>query len=478
MSPNVRSTPAVQDSEPAEPAVPASNATQPNVPGASVVSGRVRRFVEGPRTFMWIGVGLLVVWLCWFGISLAQQPLPRAVPFQKNYLQDRFTYILLEPFIGLDFHHNYVAARTWRQGVDPYAELRGDPANVRYTYPPLTLVAFSWTDLFPPGPSMRMTGTNGAQSDFATSKPAILVWLAVILGLTGFAAWRSWLTRKDLGLAPLPLPFVLGATLMSYPVLFELERANCNTLPLLAIAVLVTALGRADRWRGDLMAGLCVALATGIKPYAIVLLIGLLALRRYRATAFALGWLVLQAIIFSPDLRRWLAVAHIQNMSYAPVYMDFSHSLIAHWQLIARDLGWPALAQMPAKTVTGGILMLTTLAVSWRVFRRGAGTAIAWPFLLWLAAMATMISPIAQDYNLLFIPLAVLSAWSATDSWRVQLCVGLVLLWWQPFFIGVANLPWLLLKVVSVILVGILIVCRLETTSPGPRVAPLPVTPA
>jgi hypothetical protein len=445
---------------------------QPRASGSIIV--HLRRYLEGSRTWTWVGAGLLIAWLLWLMLSLSQQPLPRAVPFQKNYLQNRFTYILLEPFLGLDFHHNYVAARTWRQGSDPYAELRGDPANRRYTYPPLTLVAFSWTDLFPPGPQMRMTGTDGVQSEFATSKPAILLWVAVIIGLIGFAAWKSWMTRWRLGLPPLPLPFVLGATLASYPVFFELERANCNTLPLLAIAVLVAALDSPDRRRGDVAAGLCVAVATGIKPYAIVLLIGLLALRRFRAMGYAIGWLVLQAIVFSPDLRRWLAVAHIQNQSTAPVYMDFSHSLIVHWQLIARDLGWPALAQWPARTVVGVLLLVATLAVGWQVFRRRAGNAIAWPFFLWLAAMATMISPIAQDYNLLFIPLAVLSAWSATDSWRIQLCVCLVLLWWQPFFIGLANLPWLLLKVISVALVGVLIVRRVQSSAPRSAAATVP----
>jgi hypothetical protein len=437
--------------------------TQQSTTDAQRAGFDFKRFLKGPQFLSWIGFGLLFVWVCWFTVSLRQQPLPRALPHQPQYLQDRFTYILLEPFIGLDFHHNYMAARTWRSRSDPYAELRGDPANARYTYPPLTLLAFSWTDMFPPGPIMKMTATNGVDSFFATSKAAILIWLVVIIVITCIAAWKSWATRERLGLPPLPLPFVLGATFASYPVIFELERGNCNTLPLLAIVVLVTALDWTNRRRADVAIGVCVALATGIKPYAIVLLLGLIALRRLRAAAFGVGALAIEALVFWPDLRRWLEVAHVQNQSVAPVYMDFSHSLISHWQIVWRDLGLPKMAEvLHAEPVVGSVLLIVTLAVSWRVFRSPLRTAMAWPFLLWLAAMATMVSPIAQDYNLLFIPLALLSAWSISDSWRVQLCIGAVVLWCQPFFIGLANLPWLLLKVISVMFVGVVIVRRLR----------------
>ena len=426
----------------------------------------LRRYIEGPRAFTWIGVGLLGAFVIWLFVSLQQQPLPRAVPLQPDYLKNRITYVQLQPFMGLDFQHNYAAARTWRQGKDPYAEMHGDPVFGQYTYPPLTLVAFSWTDLFPPGPLMRFNGTNGYQADFAASVPAILTWMAMIIGAVFLASMKSWKIRQQLGLPLLPLHFVLGAALASYPVLFELERGNCNVLPLLAIVALVAVLEWPDRRRGDIVAGLCIAAATGIKPYAIILLVGLVALRRFRAIAFALGWLLFEAIVFSPDLRRWMEIAKVQNQAAVPFYLDYSHSLISHWQLIARDLHWPQLAQLPAQTLVSVGLFGVIVAVAWRVFRRHQTLAIAWPFFLWLTAMATFVSPISNDYNLLFIPLAVLSVWSAADSWRLQLCVGSVLLWWQPFFIGLSNLPWLLLKAVGVMLVGILLVRRVETMAP------------
>jgi hypothetical protein len=431
----------------------------------------IKPYLKGPRILLWAGCGLLLVWLLWLAISFAQRPLPRAVPFQQHYFQNRFTYILLQPFIGLDFQHNYAAVRTWRQGSDPYAETRGDPVFSRYTYPPVTLVAFAWTDLFPPGLSMRFTAADGKQADFSASLPAIATWTAIIVGLVSIAAFKAWRTRQDLGLSPLPFPFVLGATLVAYPVIFEIERGNCNTLPLLAIVVMLAAIKWANRMRGDWVAGLCVALAAGIKPYAVILMLGLVALRRFRAAAFAIGWIVLELIIFSPDLRRWLSVAQLQNRIQTSVYEDFTHSLISHWKLLWPDLGLPMVSNLPAQPLVALWVTIVTGCVAWRVFQARDRAEVAWPFFLWLAAMATLISPIAQDYNLLFIPLAVLAAWNSRDSWRVQLCVAAVLLWWQPFYIGITNAPWLLLKVVSIALVGVLIWRRLQDPPPAVELA-------
>jgi hypothetical protein len=421
------------------------------------------RFVEGSRALLWLGCVLLLGFVCWWGANLTRQPLPRAVPLQLDYVKDRITYIPFMPFLGLDFHHNYVAARAWREGKDPYQQLEGDPANVRYTYPPLTMVAFSWSSGFKPSGVWNVGPSTTQQSPFAPSVPAMLCWLVVIAAIVGIASWQSWCTRRQLGLKAIPFPFVLGAMLMSYPVCFELERGNCNALPLLALLVCVRALTWSDARAADIVAGLCVALATGIKPYAIVLLPGLLAVGRFRAAAFAAGWLLLEMVVFWPDIRRWLAVAHIQNQIEVSMYLDFSHSLISHWKMIWRDLGAARLAMLPAERFVAVTVLVVVGWVGWRVFRARDRTGVIWPFFLWLAAMATMISPVAQDYNLLFIPLAVLAAWNSADSWRVQLCVGTVLLWWQPFYLGLANAPWLLLKVVSVALIGVLISRRLQS---------------
>jgi hypothetical protein len=147
------------------------------------------------------------------------------------------------------------------------------------------------------------------------------------------------------------------------------------------------------------------------------------------------------------------------------VYLEYSHSIISHWVLIWRDLGFVKVASLPATMLVGLAVLVATMSVSWRVFRSPENSSIAWAFLLWLSAMATFVSPIAQDYNLLFIPLVVLAVWSSDDVWWLQLILVAVLLWWQPFYIGLAGLPWLLLKSLSVALVGWMVMCRIKVAA-------------
>src|SRR5262249_54516448 len=104
----------------------ATTGVEPIVSAQSLPAVERRSVFESPRLLTWIGVGLLLGVLVWWGASLMQKPLPHAVPAQPDYSKQRFTYVPFMPFVGLDFHHNYAAARAWREGRDPYAELRGD----------------------------------------------------------------------------------------------------------------------------------------------------------------------------------------------------------------------------------------------------------------------------------------------------------------------------------------------------------------
>jgi len=430
-------------------------------PAANPHSG-FAEMCAGPRGLLYAGAVIIAAWCVWLAISLCQQPLPRAVPGQKDYYADRKTYILLEPFIGMDFHHNYGAVKLWRQGGDPYDHLAGDPANETYVYPPLTLVAFSWADLFPGGPELVMTGMNGKTTHFRTSVTAIVLWVFSIAAIFAYAAFVSWQQRFRFGLESLPLPFLVGATLASYPALFELERGNCNVIVLLAIIATLFLVRRPPSRGTDLWIGLCAAVAIGVKPYAIVMLPGLVILWRFRAAIYGVFWLALQAVWLSPDVNRWMAVAKVQNGTTTNIYLDWSHSLIAHWQLIWRDLGLSALGGLPAQLCVGALLVLVSAFVSWPLFWRRGATQLAWPFLLWLTGVGTMLLPLAYDYNLFFVPLAVLSIWRRHDPWWVHAIVGLVALWTQPFYLGIGNLPWLLVKSGSLLLVGLVLLRRIR----------------
>ena len=56
----------------------------------------------------------------------------------------------------------------------------------------------------------------------------------------------------------------------SYPAMFELERGNCNVLPLLAIVGIAQLLQRPRRtWATDAGIAACVAVAAGIKAFVV-----------------------------------------------------------------------------------------------------------------------------------------------------------------------------------------------------------------
>src|SRR3954467_1787600 len=99
------------------------------------------RWSAGPRGYLFIGGFLLLAWATWWGASV-RQPLPHLLPGRNEIGGKRFTSMLIMPFLGLAFHPNYLAARLWREGGHPYTRLPGDPSNLKYTYPPLTLRAF------------------------------------------------------------------------------------------------------------------------------------------------------------------------------------------------------------------------------------------------------------------------------------------------------------------------------------------------
>lgn len=437
-----------------------------------------RRLTAGPRLFRVAGIVLLLLWAGWWGISLAR-PVPRLWPGPAGGAGHRITYLLIWPFVGLDFQHNYAAVNSWLAGHDPYVAIVDDPMNEHYIYPPLTLFAFIWTGLFPPDSVTTYVPFAGPFSDtpFPYCRPAIFLWMAASVLIVGFAAWQSWRARERLGLPALPLPFILGAALLSYPVMFELERGNCDVLPLLAVALLLPALTSRHRLTGDLLAAACVAFAVGIKAYPGILLLGLLALRRFRAAALAAGLLFLQIVVLWQPFSQWFATTRAEANFSSSVYMDYSHSLAVHWKLLWTDLGVPALGQIRGEPPVDLLVLAAVLAVSWKVFRSKPEAAVAWPYLLWLTTMGTLVNVTAYDYSLIFLPLAVLAAWSPRDPRRTQLCLLPMLLWWQPFYLGVTGPPWLLLKVASIFLVGCLVIRRLPPAA-APRPVPLSGSPA
>ena len=420
---------------------------------------RPRRAFLRPWPLGAAGGVLLAWWLLWWGVSL-RQPVPHLVCEAPGI--GRFTTLPGWPLLGIDFQHNYAGAHAWLDGGDPYAAIADDPMNARYIYPPVTLAAFAWVRAFPreealPVQFLQPTGPV----TYRHPPGAVRAWMVAIVVLLAAGAVWSWRTRSTLGLSPLPLALVLGATLLSYPAMFELERGNCNVLPLLALLVAAAALRSGRGWGADLAAASAIALAAGIKAYPGLALLALVALRRHRAAALTVGFLLVGGAVLHGPLLAWAGVVRGLTAATVAGYTPFSHALGASWHLLWPDLGVPALGALPGTPAAATLVLLLIGAAGWHVYRAERRTDVAWPFLLWVVALGTFVSGISHDYNLIFVPLALLALWDARDPWWAQAIAGANLLWLQPLALGLGGAPLLLLKFTGTAAVGLLIRRRL-----------------
>jgi hypothetical protein len=89
------------------------------------------------------------------------------------------------------------------------------------------------------------------------------------------------------------------------------------------------------------------------------------------------------------------------------------------------------------------------------------------PFLLWTAALATFVPSNSYDYNLVFLPLAVLAVWDGRDGWLVQLALLFGALVLQPFRLPLSGNVVLPLKLLVLLAVGRALVNRCVVTLPG-----------
>ena len=84
------------------------------------------------------------------------------------------------------------------------------------------------------------------------------------------------------------------------------------------------------------------------------------------------------------------------------------------------------------------------------------------PYFLWLTAAVTFFVPIANDYSLVFLPLAVISLWDRRDRLQVHLGLSYFLLCWQPWQLDVGPRVLLVGKVAAVWAMGISLIYRVR----------------
>jgi len=418
--------------------------------------------VERPREYALLpvfGCALIVLWAAWWIAAIAQG--------QLWGVQN--TRIPAWKFLGLDFQHNYDAARFWIAGHNPYAEDFGDWRGT-FAYPPVVLPLFAWCALLP---------------RFA----AYVVWCAFVGVSIALGSAVAARTRDALCLIRVPAPFIAGLMLWSLPVLFATERGQTDVLVLLALAGAAIALRRPPSWGRDLLIGACLAVATWIKIYPAFALLGLIPLRAWRAfglgalEAALIGLVPLRATMqwiqtsaeaqkdrvgFVTEINQWLfhrASHRPAELTLYPTISQDAHSLTTYWSTFWRhfDLWW--LERMPGALGALLVLMPPTIWLSLRVARSSpvVRARLAYPYLLWLAAMATFLMPVSYDYNLFYLPLAALTVWDRRDPWLITAVLGLAtFVWWQPMV-----LPWfedaevfMGLKLVSLLGVGVIIARR------------------
>jgi hypothetical protein len=428
-----------------------------------------------------IGCALLGVWAVWWYVSLHNGQM-----WGKDLLR-----IPVWRHLGLDFRHNYLAAQHWLHGGNPYLEEFGDWRG-KFAYPPVLLPLFAWTGLF-------------------GQTRAMILWMGAITAIVGVGAWMVARTRAALGSVTLPLSFMLGLLLLTQPVLFATERGQADAVVLAMIVVAALALQRRASWTRDIVIGVCLAIAAWVKVYPVVLVLGLIALREWRALGVSIVAAALIGLIpysmtmqfieasraaqqdrvgFLSEIYQWLhnpSQHRPAQLTLYPTISVDSHSLTTYWGSFWTYTHLWSLQRTPG--VIGAALVLgpPTIWLSVRMLRATARTraALAYPYLLWLAAMATFVLPVSYDYNLFFLPLAALAVCDRRDPVVVPLALIAMVVWAQPFKVPVPSAKDLLffLKLLSLMGAGISLLVRAReqdqaTLSDAPEEPPLAATVA
>src|SRR5207253_6526098 len=121
---------------------------------------------------------------------------------------------------------------------------------------------------------------------------------------------------------------------------------------------------------------------------------------------------------------------------------------------------FPWLGRVPGTMGALAFVLPLCVWVSRGIYRTPATSAICLPYLLWLAAAATFLPQVSNDYNLVFLPLAALMTWDRRDPIWIHGCLAFLLLWWQPLALPVGTNMLLAFKFAGLVAVGACVVNR------------------
>ncbi len=289
------------------------------------------------------------------------------------------------------------------------------------------------------------------------------IFMLTLTSITGVGVWAASRARRELNLEPMPYVLLLAAVLLSTPLMYALERGNYDLLVLPPLLIAAWCL-RERTWLRDGLAGLCLAYATGIKIYPGLVVLSLLPLRRPRALVFC-GLAGLALLLFHPGdyaaFRANAAALVAENDPRITRFLSWSmHSLTATWPLLVEPLGFNSLVRMRGTLAALFILGPIIGLVSWQIYRCAEPRRLILPYFLWMTAAATFLPPIANDYSLVFLPLAVVALWDRRDPLLVHLTMGLLLLWWQPWQLDIGPRVLMAGKVAGLWAMGISLMNR------------------
>lgn len=388
-----------------------------------------------PKTLCVVSVALLLFWASWWIGNC----------YRMEFMGTKHLWVPQDPFkLGCDFFlHIDRPARIWWQGGDPYAE-----KDILFPYLPSEMRFFAWVNLMTP-------------------RAALCVWLAGLAVIISAAAWMAALWRRRLCLDDLSPIVAVVLVLFSTPVLYAMERGQYDPLSLLFIIAALPLLNGSSKW-AQYMAGAVLALAPWVKVYPGLIFVGLIGLRRWRALAgFVVFGLILIPVFSIDDMQKfWVNNAlHIQiadNMSRLamgeahPCNHALGNSLPGLW--LKTKYSWIGL--LPGK-ILGIVLLLIPLSwATYHVYRSPKRDVLAYPYLLWITALATFVPPISNDYNCCFLPLAIIAVWDRRDPLLVQAMLALLLLWWQPIQMSINGGPLLAIKFLGLCAVSVCLVER------------------
>lgn len=400
-----------------------------------------------------LGAALLIAFLIWWGISLTQG-IPRLAGSRNTYLVD-----IAWPYLGLDFIHEYFGGATFAGGINPYVQMNGHPMYHQFTYPPIYLPLFSWCRLFPP---QGIINTRIGETPVSQPYPfnAIVIWLGVLTAIFTFAACLVWRARQKLNYGALSLPLAIALILLSYPVVFAMERGSSDALLLLFILLGVLALRRKTLvW--DIAAGLCIAIAAWMKLYPAFLIIALLGLRRWRAAICTVAGIAAIGLATFPWVQQWVNIVSSRLSTNRPS-MFYSHSLSTMWGGLWDDTFLSFLNVIPGYAGAGILILVLAAAVTWFVFRSDRRDEFALPYILWMTALATFWPLISFDYNLFYLLLAAIIVWRRRDPFWIQMLMAYFILWWQPGLIWQSDNSALIAKTLGVIAIGMCLIRRIH----------------